>query len=80
MKKLIEVYSTPSCHFCTLAKEFLKENGLPFTEYDVKNDLERRKEMIKRSEQMGVPVIAVDNKVVVGFDKAQLAKLVGIKL
>ena len=61
-----------------MAKEFFKEHNLPFTEYDVLADLERRKEMIAKSGQMGVPVIAVDSKLTVGFDREELAGLVGV--
>ena len=63
-----------------MAKEFLKENNIPFEEYDVAADLERRKEMMQKTGQMGVPVIDVDGSVFVGFDKELLAKKIGIKI
>jgi len=76
----IMIYSTPSCSFCAMAKEFLKENNIPFEEYNVAADLEKRKEMMQKTGQMGVPVIDVDGSVIVGFDKELLAKKVGIKI
>ena len=72
MKKVV-IYSTPTCHFCSLAKEFFLENKIPFEAYDVAGDMERRTEMIQKSGQMGVPVIVIDDtEVIVGFDKARL--------
>ena len=73
MKKTITIYSTPTCHFCQMAKDFLKEQGIEYTEFDVAHDLERRQEMIQKSGQMGVPVIIVGDEVIVGFDKGRLA-------
>ncbi len=61
-----------------MAKDFLKANNIPYTEYDVATDLEKRQEMIEKSQQMGVPVITVDSELLVGFDKARLAKMVGV--
>jgi len=76
--KNIIIYSTPTCHFCQLAKEFLAENNVSYTEHDVSSDLEKRQEMIEKSDQMGVPVIFVGEEMIVGFDKEKLASLVGI--
>lgn len=78
MDKTITIYSTPTCHFCHMAKDFLKEHGVAFTDYDVQNDLEKRQEMIEKSGQMGVPVIDVDGEVMVGFDRERLAALAGV--
>jgi glutaredoxin len=63
-----------------MAKEFFKENNVPFEEYDVAVDLEKRKEMIEKTGQMGVPVIDIDGSVFIGFDKEIVAKKVGIKI
>lgn len=76
----IMIYSTPSCVFCTMAKDFLKENNISFEECDVSKDLEKRKEMVQKSGQMGVPVIDIDGSVMIGFDKEIIARKVGIKL
>lgn len=75
MDKTVTIYSTPTCHFCQLTKEFLKERNVAFTEHNVASDLEKRQEMIQKSGQMGVPVILVDEEVIVGFDKPKLESL-----
>lgn len=76
--KNVTIYSTLSCHYCHLAKDFFTANSIVYTEYDVATNLEKRKEMVEKSGQMGVPVIIVDNEIVVGFDKPQLAKMLGL--
>lgn len=82
-KKVI-IYSTPTCHFCQMTKEFLKEKGIEYTDYDVSTDTEKRQEMIEKSGQMGVPVIYVDDpnngqsEMMIGFDKDKLSSLLGI--
>ena len=53
--KEVSIYSTPTCHFCHIAKDFFKENNIPYTEYDVSVDMAKRQEIVKRSGQMGVP-------------------------
>ena len=78
MNKDVIIYSTPTCHYCHLAKEFFKEKGIEYTEYDVLTDLEKRKEMVDKSGQLGVPVIYIDGKVVVGFDQGEISSLLGI--
>ena len=77
MKK-VAIYSTPTCTYCSMAKDFFKQHNIPYTEYDVKSDLVKRKEMIDRSQQMGVPVIDIDGKLMVGFDEAELSLALGI--
>ncbi len=62
-----------------MAKNFFKSNGAEYTEYNVATDLSKRKEMIDKTGQMGVPVIDVDGEVVVGFDEAKLGTLLGVK-
>ena len=79
MQKTVKIFSTPTCHFCHMAKEFFKANNVAYTEHDVAGDVERRKEMIDKSGQMGVPVIIIGNELIVGFNKPVIAKLLGIK-
>lgn len=76
--KEVIIYSTPTCHFCHLAKDFFNEKGIAYTEYDVMTNMEKRQEMFDKSGQMGVPVIMVDGKIVVGFDQPQISSLLGI--
>ena len=77
MKK-VEIYSTPSCHFCHMAKDFFTANSIVFTDYDVASDLEKRKEMVEKSGQMGVPVIIIDGELTVGFDKPRIVGLLAL--
>ena len=76
--KTVEIYSTPTCHFCHAAKEFFTANGVTYTEYNVASDLPRRKEMIEKSGQMGVPVITVGESLVVGYDEGRLKELLAV--
>lgn len=77
MKK-VTVYSTPTCHFCNMAKEYFKANNVPFETFDVSVDPDKRREMMEISGQLGVPVITIDNDVIIGFNKPKLAELIGI--
>jgi len=73
--KKVVIYSTPTCPYCKRAKEYLSRKGISYTDIDVAQDREKAKEMIQKSGQMGVPVITIDNEVVVGFNQALLDKL-----
>lgn len=70
----INVYTTPSCTYCTKAKNWLRENGIRFTEYNVASDQRRADEMMRKSGQMGVPVIDVNGKVIVGFKQDEIQR------
>ncbi len=74
----VSIYTTPSCHFCHMAKEYFKENGIAYTEVDVAADPAKRKEMIDMTRQMGVPVIRIDDSLIVGFNKPKVAELLGL--
>ncbi len=78
MEKKVLIYSTPSCHFCHLAKDYFDENNIAYTEYDVAADLEKRKEMVDKSGQMGVPVIIIGDELTVGFDQPKIASMLGL--
>jgi glutaredoxin 3 len=75
----VTVYSTPTCHFCHMAKDYFKENNVAFEDFDVSMDLGKRKEMVDKTGQMGVPVILIDNNVIVGFNKPKIADLLGLE-
>jgi glutaredoxin 3 len=77
-QKNVTIYSTPTCHFCQMAKEFFKEKNIAYTEHDVASDMEKRKEMVERSGQMGVPVIFIGEEMIVGFDKPKVTELLGL--
>ena len=78
MDKKVIIYSTPTCHFCQMTKDFLKEKGINYTEFDVAHDLEKRQEMIQKSGQMCVPVIFVGDEMIIGFDKERLITSLGL--
>lgn len=75
---MVKIYTTQSCVYCKLAKEFFKTNGVEYAEFDVAADEKARSEMIEKSRQMGVPVIEINGEVFVGFDKSALAKALNI--
>ncbi len=75
----VSIYTTPTCGFCKMAKAFFKEHNIEYTEIDVAADQNAADEMIKRSGQMGVPVIDIDGQLVLGFQKDKLSQLLGIK-
>jgi glutaredoxin 3 len=77
--KNITIYSTPTCVYCNMAKTFFRANNVAFTEFDVASNLEKRKEMIDMTGQMGVPVMNVGGEVIVGFDEPKLKSILGIK-
>jgi glutaredoxin len=61
-----------------MAKDFFKANKIDYTEYNVASDLLKRKEMMEKSGQMGVPVITIGDDLVVGFNKPEVAKMLGL--
>ncbi len=77
-KHNVIVYSTPSCVYCKLAKTYFKEKNVDFTEIDVAADQKKAEEMIEKSGQLGVPVIEIDDQIIVGFDKPKIQKLLGL--
>jgi len=74
----IKIYSTPTCPYCVTLKEFLKEKGIEFEDLNVASDAQAREEMVKKSGQMGVPVVDIDGEIVIGFDKERISKLLNI--
>ncbi len=70
----VKVYSTPTCPYCHMMKSFLKENNIKFTDIDVAADQKAAKEMIEKTGQMGVPVIEINGKHIVGFDREAIKK------
>jgi glutaredoxin-like YruB-family protein len=70
----VTIYTTPSCGYCKVAKEFFRTQHISFTEYNVGSDQRRAEEMVRKSGQTGVPVIEVNGKIIVGFNKPELEK------
>ena len=79
MDKKVTVYSTSTCPFCIRAKQFLKDNKIQYEDIDVSENEEKAQEMIKNSGQMGVPVLEIGEKIIVGFDKDKIKEALGIK-
>lgn len=74
----VVIYSTPTCHFCHAAKAFFDEHGVKYEDHNVMTDLEKRKEMIDMTGQLGVPVIRIGSDVIVGFDQGKVKELLAI--
>lgn len=75
----VTIYTTPTCHYCHMAKEFFQENKIEYKEKDVSKDLEARKEMVEKTGSLGVPVIEVNGDTRIGFDKNWLQEKLGLK-
>jgi len=69
---IIKIYTTPTCVFCKTAKEYFKSKGLTYTEYDVSTDTDKQKEMIDKTGQFSIPVIDIDGKIIIGFNKSKI--------
>ena len=78
MAKKVLVYSTKSCPYCIRLKQFLAENNISYVDYDVGQDSQRAEEMTAKSGQMGVPVLDIDGKIIIGFDREQIKQILGI--
>jgi len=75
MAKNVKVYSTPTCPWCIRAKQFLKDNNIEFQNLDVASDKIAAEEMVKKTGQMGVPVIDIEGEIIIGFDKEKIKQL-----
>ncbi len=75
---MVKIYSTPTCPYCEMTKEYFKEKGVNYEDYDVSVDDKAREEMIAKSQQMGVPVIDIDGKIIIGFNQPEIDKALGL--
>lgn len=78
MDKKVKIYTTPTCMYCKMAKEFFSEHNVTYENIDVTQNETEKEEMIKKSGQMGVPVIDIDGEIIIGFNKEKLSELLGI--
>jgi glutaredoxin 3 len=78
MDKKVIVYSTSRCPFCVRVKQFLKDNSVSFEDFDVSADQSKLEEMVKKSGQMGVPVVDIEGEIIVGFDKDRISRALGL--
>ncbi|WP_119072911.1 glutaredoxin domain-containing protein [Aggregatilinea lenta] len=74
-KKRVIVFSTPSCPHCNHAKQYLRQQGVRFRDVDVSRDAAAARDMVRRSGQQGVPVIDINGRIVVGFNRAEVDRL-----
>jgi len=74
---MIKIYSTPTCSYCNIAKKYLRDKGVKFTDYNVAVDRRRAEEMAHKSRQQGVPVIDMNGKIIVGFDRTKIDRELG---
>lgn len=75
----VKVYSTQACPYCHMAKDFLKQNNIEFEDIDVSRDQKAAQEMIEKSGQMGVPVIEIDGKIIIGFNVPEIKKALNLE-
>ena len=65
----VSVYSTKTCPYCIMAKQYLSDKGIKYTDYDVGADSKRAQEMVVKSNQRGVPVLEINGHIIIGFDR-----------
>ncbi|MEJ2597747.1 MAG: glutaredoxin domain-containing protein [Anaerolineales bacterium] len=73
------IFTTPSCSFCRSAKKYLRQQGVPFKDVDVSRDSAAARDMVRRSRQQGVPVLDIGGKIIVGFDRPKIDRLLGLR-
>jgi glutaredoxin 3 len=78
-KNRVIVFSTPTCSYCNMAKQYFRRNKIRFKDVDVSRDEAAARDLVRRTGQMGVPVIDINGKLIVGFDKPQINRLLDIK-
>ncbi len=74
----VSIYTTDTCAYCKMAKDFFVKNNVVYEEINVSRNPVKAQEMINISHQMGVPVIEIDSKIIIGFDKLKVKQLLGI--
>ena len=74
----VTIYTTDTCHWCHMAKEYFKEKGVKYDEINVTGNIDKQKELVQKSGQFGVPVIFVDDKIILGFDREKINKYLNI--
>lgn len=79
MDNSVVIYSTPTCHFCHMAKEYFDSHNVKYTDNDVTSDPAKLQEMREKSGQMGVPVIFIGGEMVIGFDEQRVSSLLAEK-
>jgi len=78
MDKKVLVYSTPTCPYCIRTKQFLRDNNIVFEDIDVSVNQTAAEEIVRKSGQMGVPVLDIEGEIIVGFDKERIKTALGL--
>lgn len=73
----VTVYSTPTCGYCTMAKNYLRSKGVQYTDHNVAEDRAKAEEMIQKTQQYGVPVLEINGNIIIGFDRPRIDALIG---
>jgi len=73
------IFTTPTCTYCRKTKKYLRARGVPFRDVDVSRDRAAARDMVRRSGQQGVPVLDIGGKIVVGFNRPKIVKLLGLR-
>ncbi len=73
------LFTTPTCTYCRAAKRYLRERGVRFRDVDVSRDPAAARDMVRRSGQQGVPVLDIGGRIVVGFDRPKIDRLLGLR-
>ncbi|MBN2545375.1 MAG: glutathione S-transferase N-terminal domain-containing protein [Spirochaetes bacterium] len=71
----VKIYTTPSCGYCSMAKSYLRERHISFTEYNVASDQRKAEELVHKTGQYGVPVIEINGRMIIGFNKEKIDRL-----
>jgi len=71
----VKIYTTPTCAYCKMAKDYFKENNIEYEEFNVAEDTEKRQEVFEKTGQMGVPVIEINDQIIIGFDRSKVEEL-----
>lgn len=78
MEHKVTIFTTPSCVYCKMTKDFFAKNNIKYEEKNVATDMQAREEMLDKSQQLGVPVIEIDDTIIIGFDKKNLEMALGL--
>ncbi|MBU3964664.1 glutathione S-transferase N-terminal domain-containing protein [Patescibacteria group bacterium] len=76
---IVKIYSTPSCPYCEILKQFLYEKGVKFEVIDVSDNEEAQNYIFEKTGKMAVPVTEIDDEIVIGFDKQKIMELLRLK-
>ena len=74
----VVIYTTNTCHWCHMAKEYFKQKNIQYEEINVTGNVEKQKELVQKSGQFGVPVIFINDKIILGFDRDKINSLLGL--